>query len=151
MEVDILKPDTGVVTIERPLHMSSSKGTSSRAVTSGQTTPERMHYTEPVSEGEEEEMDLAPARDEDKRTGLSNQQVAAAVAIREKNLKDRERERVEQQAQQQREQRAQREQDQEAADEADVESDAEEETTPFLRGRDRERRQEREAATAKSS
>ena len=33
------------------------------------------------------------ARDEDKRTGLSNQQVAAAIAIREKNLKDRERER----------------------------------------------------------
>ena len=60
MEVDILKPDTGVVTIERPLH-SSSKGTSSRAGTSGQTTPERLQYAEPVSEGEEdEEMDLAP-------------------------------------------------------------------------------------------
>ena len=59
MDVDILKPDTGVVTIERPTQ-SSSKGTSSR--TSGQTTPERVHYTEPVSEGEDEDegMDLAP-------------------------------------------------------------------------------------------
>ena len=59
VDVDILKPDTGVVTIERPTQ-SSSKVTSSR--TSGQTTPERVHYTEPVSEGEDEDegMDLAP-------------------------------------------------------------------------------------------
>ena len=59
VDVDILKPDTGVVTIERPTQ-SSSKGTSSR--TSGQTTPERVHYTEPVSAGEDEDegMDLAP-------------------------------------------------------------------------------------------
>ncbi|EJF64806.1 SPX-domain-containing protein [Dichomitus squalens LYAD-421 SS1] len=137
MEVDILKPDTGVVTIERPLHTSSSKGTSSGAGTSGKTTPERMHYTEPVSEGEEEEMDLAPAKDEDKRTGLSNQQVAAAVAIREKNLKERERA----QLQQRREDAAH-----DADADADGKSDAGEETTPFLRRRGRQ--QEREAATA---
>ncbi|RDX57094.1 SPX-domain-containing protein [Lentinus brumalis] len=124
MEVDILKPDTGVVTIERPLH-SSSKGTSSRAGTSGQTTPERLQYTEPVSEGEDdEEMDLAPAKDEDKRTGLSGQDFAAAVAIREKNLKEREQE---------------TQRPKPVAHDADVESDAEE-TTPFLkRGRDMER------------
>ncbi|KAH9945043.1 SPX-domain-containing protein [Epithele typhae] len=92
MEVDILKPDSGVVTIERPLHVSSSKGTSSgsHTGTSGVTTPERMAYTEPISEGEDDEdMDLAPARDEDKRTGLSGTDVAAAVAIRERNLKER--------------------------------------------------------------
>ena len=60
MEVDILKPDTGALVIERPLQ-SSSKGTSSRAGTSGQTTPERIQYAEPVSEGEEDEaMDMAP-------------------------------------------------------------------------------------------
>ncbi|KAI0635587.1 SPX-domain-containing protein [Trametes polyzona] len=89
MEVDILKPDTGALVIERPLQ-SSSKGTSSRTGTSGQTTPERMQYAEPVSEGEEDEaMDMAPAKDEGKRTGLSGQEVAAAVAIREKNLKER--------------------------------------------------------------
>ncbi|KAH9856656.1 SPX-domain-containing protein [Lenzites betulinus] len=89
MEVDILKPDTGALVIERPLQ-SSSKGTSSRTGTSGQTTPERGHYAEPVSEGEEDEaMDMAPAKDEGKRTGLSGHEVAAAVAIREKNLKER--------------------------------------------------------------
>ncbi|KAI1797010.1 SPX-domain-containing protein [Ganoderma leucocontextum] len=135
MDVDILKPDTGVVTIERPMQ-SSSKGTSSR--TSGQTTPERMHYTEPVSEGEDEDegMDFAPARDEDKRTGLSNQQVAAAVAIREKNLKERAQEVA-----------VARDELQQAEHDADVESEGEEEpteTTPFLK---RERRQ---AATAKA-
>ncbi len=60
MEVDILKPDTGALIIERPLQ-SSSKGTSSRTGTSGQTTPEHTHYAEPVSEGEDdEEMDMAP-------------------------------------------------------------------------------------------
>ncbi|KAI0368818.1 SPX-domain-containing protein [Pilatotrama ljubarskyi] len=89
MEVDILKPDTGALIIERPLQ-SSSKGTSSRAGTSGQTTPERIQYAEPVSEGEEDEdMDMVPAKDEGKRTGLSGHDVAAAVAIREKNLKER--------------------------------------------------------------
>ena len=62
MEVDILKPDTGALVIERPLQ-SSSKGTSSRAGTSGQTTPERIQYAEPVSEGEEDEaMDMAPGK-----------------------------------------------------------------------------------------
>ncbi|RPD74979.1 SPX-domain-containing protein [Lentinus tigrinus ALCF2SS1-7] len=126
MEVDILKPDTGVVTIERPLH-SSSKGTSSRAGTSGQTTPERTQYAEPVSEGEEDEdMDLAPAKDEDKWTGLSGQEVAAAVAIREKNLKERAQETPQLTSQQ-------------TAHDADVESDAEE-TSPFpKRGRESER------------
>ncbi|KAH9885846.1 SPX-domain-containing protein [Cubamyces lactineus] len=89
MEVDILKPDTGALVIERPLQ-SSSKGTSSRAGTSGQTTPERIQYAEPVSEGEEDEaMDMAPAKDEGQRIGLPKQDVAAAVAIREKNLKER--------------------------------------------------------------
>jgi hypothetical protein len=43
-----------------------------------------------VSEGEEdEEMDLAPARDEFRRTGLSHEDVAAAIAFREKSLKER--------------------------------------------------------------
>ncbi|KAI0707185.1 SPX-domain-containing protein [Earliella scabrosa] len=122
MEVDILKPDTGVVTIERPLH-SSSKGSSSRAGTSGQTTPERMQYTEPVSEGEDEEMDMAPARDEDKRTGLSNHDVAAAIAIREKNLKERAHEVAQKRRERERE---------DTAHDADDESDAEE-NAPFLK------------------
>ncbi len=66
MDVDILKPDTGALQIERALQ-SSSRGTSSseRQESSGVVTTEMgiesRHYTEPVSEGEEdEEMDLAP-------------------------------------------------------------------------------------------
>ncbi|KAI0649460.1 SPX-domain-containing protein [Trametes meyenii] len=116
MEVDILKPDTGALVIERPLQ-SSSKGSSSRAGTSGDTTPEHIHYAEPVSEGEEDEaMDMAPARDEGKRIGLAGHDVAAAVAIREKNLKERDTQAA-------------------AAGDADVESDGEDadERSPFLK------------------
>ncbi|PSR83226.1 hypothetical protein PHLCEN_2v5788 [Hermanssonia centrifuga] len=96
MDVDILKPDTGALQIERPLQ-SSSRGTSSseRQESSGVVTPEMgiesRHYTEPVSEGEEdEEMDLAPARDEGARIGLRDADVAAAVAFREMSLKEQE-------------------------------------------------------------
>ncbi|KAF9818582.1 hypothetical protein IEO21_02687 [Rhodonia placenta] len=75
MDTDILKPDTGSLTIERPLQ-TSSKGTSELSTgreSSGDATPEhgRVVYAEPVSEGEEDEdMDMAPdaARDEHKRT-----------------------------------------------------------------------------------
>ena len=71
MDVDILKPNTGALQIERPLH-ASSRGTSgserqgSSSSGSGIATPElkgRNPYAEPVSEGEEdEEMDLAPGQ-----------------------------------------------------------------------------------------
>lgn len=67
MDTDILKPDTGALTIERPMQASSSKGTSefsaSGVKSSGGTTPDDSNpaYVEPVSEGEEDEaMDLAP-------------------------------------------------------------------------------------------
>ena len=67
MDTDILKPDTGALTIERPMQSFSSKGTSEHSAggrkSSGVTTPDDMHpvYAEPVSEGEEDEaMDLAP-------------------------------------------------------------------------------------------
>ncbi|KZT29835.1 SPX-domain-containing protein [Neolentinus lepideus HHB14362 ss-1] len=93
MDMDITKPATGTVRIERPTHVSYSKDTSAHS-SSGVATPEpdaQHHaYTEPVSEGEEdEERDLAPAKDEDKRTGLTGAQVAEAAAIREKHLKER--------------------------------------------------------------
>ncbi|EED84275.1 predicted protein [Postia placenta Mad-698-R] len=89
MDTDILKPDTGSLTIERPLQ-TSSKGTSELSTgreSSGDATPEhgRVVYVEPVSEGEEDEdMDMAPgaARDEHKRTGrtpLINASNGAAV------------------------------------------------------------------------
>ena len=66
VDTDILKPDTGALTIERPMQ-TSSKGTSEHSTggrkSSGVTTPDDMRpvYAEPVSEGEEDEaMDLAP-------------------------------------------------------------------------------------------
>lgn len=82
METDILKPNTGYLTVERPLVSSS------RASLSGDTTPSQG-YAEPDSEGEEDEpMDLSPARDEDRRTGLPHMDVAAAVAYRLKERDD---------------------------------------------------------------
>ncbi|THH29918.1 hypothetical protein EUX98_g4267 [Antrodiella citrinella] len=93
METDILKPDTGAVTIERPLHGGSKGSSSSEHPNSGFLTPDspRRPYAEPVSEGEEDEdMDMAPAKDEGLITGLSGAALAEAVAIREKNMKERE-------------------------------------------------------------
>lgn len=61
MDTDILKPDTGALSIERPLH-TSSKGSSDRH-SSGISTPKdaKMPYHEPVSEGEEDDdMGLVP-------------------------------------------------------------------------------------------
>ncbi|KAH7884395.1 SPX-domain-containing protein [Phlebopus sp. FC_14] len=87
MDTDILKPNTGYLTVERPIPSSTSKSTPEQS--SGDMTPSQT-YAEPVSEGEEDEaMDLTPARDEDIRTGLPHQDVAAAIAFREKSLKER--------------------------------------------------------------
>ncbi|EGO24422.1 hypothetical protein SERLADRAFT_415528 [Serpula lacrymans var. lacrymans S7.9] len=93
MDTNILKPSTGYLTIERPSHVNSLK-TTPEAQSSGHVTPSSQQeraYVEPVSEGEEDEaMDLAPAKDEDRRTGLTGQAVAEAIAYREKMLKERE-------------------------------------------------------------
>ncbi|KAI6155231.1 SPX-domain-containing protein [Pisolithus tinctorius] len=87
MDIDILKPNTGYLTVERPA-TSSSKGTPEQG-SSGLMTPSHA-YAEPVSEGEEDEdMNLVPAKDEGGRTGLPHQDVAAAIAFREKSLKER--------------------------------------------------------------
>ncbi|KAJ3825681.1 VTC domain-containing protein [Lentinula raphanica] len=94
MDTDILKPDTGYLTvIERPAH-TSSKGTSAASGSSSGSrdlSPHAEKYTEPVSEDEGDDQDLlrAPARDEDKRTGLTETQVAEAVAYRENMLRER--------------------------------------------------------------
>ncbi|KAJ8519050.1 hypothetical protein ONZ45_g3940 [Pleurotus djamor] len=87
MDTDILKPNTGYLSIiERPGHSHTSSGSTSQA-SPGSETP---LYTEPLSEGEEdEEIDLAPARDEHKRTGLSGKEVEEAIAYREQMLKER--------------------------------------------------------------
>lgn len=84
MDVDILKPNTGFLTVERPSAPNSnthSKSTSERHISSGSATPDtpqtpederkRLGYAEPVSEGEEDErMDVGPARDEGRRMEL---------------------------------------------------------------------------------
>lgn len=95
MDTDILKPDTGYLTIiERPAASASGSG-SSRGTTehhagsSGSHSPVAGSYVEPVSEGEEDEIMNTPARDEDKRTGLSGEDVKAAIAYREQMLKER--------------------------------------------------------------
>ena len=91
VDTDILKPDTGSVPFERksatPSRLHSAEGSS------GLQTPDRRstghQYTEPVSEGEEdEEMDLAPAKDERQRTGISGQELDEAIAYREKMLRE---------------------------------------------------------------
>lgn len=102
MDVDILKPNTGFLTVERPSASASAAASTpnsashSKTVSSGSATPETpdsehaRRYAEPVSEGEEDEdMDMAPARDEGKRMGLSVEEAAGAIAFRERMLKER--------------------------------------------------------------
>jgi hypothetical protein len=91
VDTDILKPNTGYLSIERPSAISSSKGTSGHQ-SSDLETPDPdvipSSYTEPVSDGEEDEdMDIVPAKDEGRRTGLTETEVAEAIAYREKMLK----------------------------------------------------------------
>ncbi|PFH52944.1 hypothetical protein AMATHDRAFT_73772 [Amanita thiersii Skay4041] len=89
MDTDILKPDTGYLSvIERPLTTTHSyRGTPERQ-SSGSHSPQTL-YTEPLSEGEEDEDDkLAPAKDEDKRTGLSGAELDAAIAYRKQMLQE---------------------------------------------------------------
>ncbi|KAF8969162.1 VTC domain-containing protein [Flammula alnicola] len=77
MDVDILKPDTGYLSV-----MSGRLSAASLRLARGT----------PLSEGEEEEQELAPARDEGKRTGLSGEDIKAAIAYREQMLKERQEE-----------------------------------------------------------
>lgn len=90
MDTDILKPNTGYLTVERP--MKNTPDLQSEIFSPISSNSPVPSYVEPVSEGEDdEEMDLAPARDEDRRTGLPQEDVAAAIAFREKSLKERDR------------------------------------------------------------
>ncbi|KAI5119433.1 hypothetical protein M0805_009884 [Coniferiporia weirii] len=81
MDIDILKPDTGMMHIERPSHSASASGSPVIAPDSQQRP-----YTEPVSEGEEDDFTIGPALDEDKATGLSGEAVAEAIAARKRML-----------------------------------------------------------------
>ncbi|KAJ7285218.1 VTC domain-containing protein [Mycena rebaudengoi] len=88
MDTDILKPDTGYLTIiERPSQINSASGSSTKGSSDRNTS---VRYHEPVSEGEDDDdQDLAPAKDEHKRTGLSGKEVEDAIAYREHMLKTR--------------------------------------------------------------
>lgn len=91
MDVDITKPDTGFGSVSRPYSTRSpSERQSSGVHTPDPPDAEGETYAEPLSEGEgDEDMDLAPARDEGARIGLSDGQAADAIAYREKHLKER--------------------------------------------------------------
>lgn len=92
MATDILKPDTGYLSvIERPTAPSSYRGTPERVPSTGTQSPQGV-YTEPISEGEEDDNDqLLPAKDERKRMGLSGAEIEEAIAYREDMLKKQDR------------------------------------------------------------
>lgn len=72
------------MTVERP-HSQRTSGAPTPDTADGERA-----YAEPLSEGEgDEDMDLAPARDEGARIGLGSAQAADAIAYREKQLKER--------------------------------------------------------------
>jgi hypothetical protein len=96
---DIKKPDTGALHLERPHPSSHTPTTASRSPPEPLTPyhelaePAFGSYTEPVSEGEEDEqMDLAPARDGDeaRHVRLESHQVSEAVKFREEVLRKQE-------------------------------------------------------------
>jgi len=91
MDIDIRKPDMGAMQINRPLPNSASTtaGTSSPAATSRTDSPHEFgQYTEPVSEGEEDEdMGVQVANDEEGRIGLSKGQASDAIKFRTEMLR----------------------------------------------------------------
>lgn len=106
VDVDILKPDTGYSPVmERPsatLSNISTKGptpptlSSSRRTLSSPTSRDSSPvlavaaYSEPLSEGEDDDdADYLPAKDEGKITGLSGEDLQAAISYREQMLKER--------------------------------------------------------------
>ncbi|KAG8980099.1 vacuolar transporter chaperone [Tulasnella sp. 427] len=91
MDVDIRKPDTGAVTIQinRPTSATQSTATSASPVPDSPTEEglEFGKYTEPLSEGEEDEdMGQAVAADEENRVGLDKGQASAAIKYRQEQL-----------------------------------------------------------------
>ena len=107
MDVDILKPDMGYLSvIERPSAVVSNPTTkgptppttfsSSRRTMSSPTSRDSSPvlavaaYSEPLSEGEDDDdVEYLPAKDEGKITGLSGEDLQAAIAYREQMLKER--------------------------------------------------------------
>jgi hypothetical protein len=95
VDVDIHKPDTGAMHINRPSHQGSSRDSPEDA--SAVDSPKRhtmLDYTEPLSEGEEDEEMFPVEDDEDKRAGLTPEQAVAIINMRKQEIKDQEFERA---------------------------------------------------------
>lgn len=106
VDVDILKPDTGYLPVmERPSTVLSNPATkdptppttvSSRRTLSSPTSRDSSPalavaaYSEPLSEGEDDDdAEYLPAKDEGKITGLSGEDLQAAISYREQMLKEK--------------------------------------------------------------
>lgn len=94
MDTDIRKPDTGAMQINRP---TSAPHSASTSTPDHVDSPRDVHpqelgaYTEPLSEGEDDDEDLQQtiARDEEGRAGLGKGVASAAIRARQEMLKNR--------------------------------------------------------------
>jgi hypothetical protein len=107
VDVDILKPDMGYLPVkERPPAVLSnstmkdptppttvsSSGRTLSSATSRDSSPAlaAATYSEPLSEGEDDDdVEYLPAKDEGKITGLSGEDLQAAISYREQMLKEK--------------------------------------------------------------
>lgn len=92
MDTDIRKPDKGAMHIDRPSQLSQpSSASPSQPITpptDDVEEPPLGSYTEPISEGEEDEnMDVAVAKDEGKYTKLNPRDASEAIKFREELLR----------------------------------------------------------------
>ncbi|CCA78073.1 probable VTC4-Vacuolar Transporter Chaperone [Serendipita indica DSM 11827] len=92
MDIDIRKPDTGNVTIDRPTPNLSNQNTDSTSTPNRLPSPHHMDiYTEPVSEGEEDEdMAVGVAMNEVGSARVPLSEALEAIAYREKELRRQE-------------------------------------------------------------
>jgi hypothetical protein len=93
VDIDIRKPDTGNVTIDRPTPAASHQNTDSTTTPDHMSSPSQFRaiYTEPVSEGEEDEdMAVGIAADEIGSARVPLGEALEAIAWREKEIKKQE-------------------------------------------------------------
>lgn len=92
VDIDIRKPDTGNVNINRPTPQTSHANTES-TTTPDHTSSPHVHtmYTEPVSEGEEDEnMAVGVAADEIGSLRIPPSEALEAIAFRENEIRQKE-------------------------------------------------------------
>ncbi|CAE6443403.1 unnamed protein product [Rhizoctonia solani] len=126
MEADIRKPDTGNVAIGRPI----STATSPESHTPASEVDQVLRYTEPVSEGEEDEMrDFGVAQDEVSFARVDAKAAAEAIKERQAELERQKLEDLQKGKKSGSEGRLT------SAPEPELADDEEDERTPFLRRR----------------